>query len=65
MRRSPHAGGQGSETTIVRYLMPDDGSFILQQDATYTLSIDNPGPMDITPTSSVLWMAVNDMVRPP
>ena len=57
-----HAGGQGSDTTIVRYIMPDDSSFILQQDAVYILDINSPGPMDIAPATSLLWMIVDDKV---
>ena len=42
----------------MRYLMPSDGSYALQQDAIYTLPTTDVGPMDIAPATSLLWIAV-------
>ncbi len=54
-----HAGGQGSAATLVRYVMPNDSSYVLQEDAVYTLPITGGGPIDIAAATSLLWMAIN------
>ena len=47
----------------MRYVMPVDSSYVLQQDAVYTLPIRGGGPIDIAATTSLLWMALNNQVR--
>ena len=44
--------------------MPANGGYVLTEEAVYALSgITTPGPMDIAPATSLLWMAVNNKVR--
>ena len=56
-------GAGGSEATVIRYVMPDDGDYVLEQDAAYTLPIQGSGPIDIAADASVLWMVVDKQVR--
>ena len=58
-----HTGASGTETTVARFVMPDDDSFELQQDAAYTLPTQAAGPMDIAAATSLLWMAASNKVR--
>ena len=53
-----HAGAGGTETTVERFVMPDDSDFVLQQDATFTLPVRDAGPIDIAAATSLLWMVV-------
>ena len=46
----------------MRYVMPEDSGFVLQQDAVYTLPIRGGGPIDIAPAASLLWMTNNNQV---
>ena len=56
-------GAQGNEGTIVRYVMPADSGYELEQDAVYTLPVRGGGPIDIAESTSLLWMALNHQVR--
>ena len=56
-------GAQGNEATIVRYVMPADSGYELEQDAVYTLPVRGGGHIDIASSASLLWMALNHEVR--
>lgn len=59
-----HAGAQGNDATVVRYVMPGDSGYVLQQDAVFTLPIQGGGAMDIAAATNLLWMALNSQVMP-
>ena len=47
----------------MRYVMPADSGYELEQDAVYTLPVRGGGPIDVAPSTSLLWMALNNEVR--
>ena len=62
--RRADTNGNGNESTVFRYIMPDDGDYVLEEDASFVLPTQGAGgPMDIAAASSTMWMVVDNQVR--